>query len=159
MARSGCKASPAGVQKFRSLLIRQITCPGTDCFHPTRRFNSVTHHDQLLRRRTNAAPSTPFGKASCLLGIPGSIRFICAGVPSEHCAENNAFYLFCAAFNWFFPIYSALFTLSLYAILCGLLEITGAPVSKWLLSPPNRRLIATFLMLVAVPLAIVELLQ
>lgn len=72
---------------------------------------------------------------------------------------NYAFYLFGAAFNWFFPIYAALFTLSLYAILCGVLEITGAPVSKWLLSPPNRRLIATFLMLVAVPLAVVELLQ
>lgn len=72
---------------------------------------------------------------------------------------NYAFYLFGAAFNGFFPIYAALLTLSLYAILFGLREIIGAPVSKIHLSRMNRRLIATYLLLVAVPLAVVELSQ
>lgn len=72
---------------------------------------------------------------------------------------NYAFYLFGAAFNWFFPIYAALFTLSLYALLLGLGEIIGAPVSKMHLSLTNRRFIATFLILVAVPLGVVELSQ
>ena len=72
---------------------------------------------------------------------------------------NYAFYLFGAAFNWFFPIYASLFTLSLYALLFGLREIIGTSVTKTHLSLMNRRLIATFLMLVAVPLGVVELSQ
>jgi hypothetical protein len=72
---------------------------------------------------------------------------------------NYAFYLFGAAFNWFFPIYAALFTLSLYALLLGLREVIGHPVSKLHLRSGPRKFISTFLLLVAFPLAVVELSQ
>jgi hypothetical protein len=72
---------------------------------------------------------------------------------------NYAFYLFGAAYNWFFLVYVALFTLSLYALLLGLREIIGTSLSKIYLPSLKRKLTATFLILVAVPVALVELSQ
>jgi hypothetical protein len=72
---------------------------------------------------------------------------------------NYAFYLFGAAFNRFFLIYAALFTLALYALLLGLREVILNPAPTALLSPLKRKLIAIFLLGVAIPLASVELAQ
>lgn len=72
---------------------------------------------------------------------------------------NYAFYLFGAAFNWFFLIYAALFTLSLYALLLGLGQISSTTLPKRHLRSLNRKLITTFLIFVAIPLASVELAQ
>lgn len=69
---------------------------------------------------------------------------------------NYAFYLFGAVFNWFFLIYVTLFTLSLYALLLALL-ITGSGGNIPKISKTSRRRwIAAFLLLVALPLATVE---
>jgi len=70
---------------------------------------------------------------------------------------NYAFYLLGAAFNWFFLIYAALFTLSIYALLIGLREIDGSAAPNKYLSPLTRKVIIAFLSLVAIPLASVEL--
>jgi hypothetical protein len=72
---------------------------------------------------------------------------------------NYAFYLFGAVFNWFFLIYAAVFTLSLYALLLGLSEINGSEVRNKYLEPRKRKVIVTFLVLVAIPLAWVEVAQ
>jgi hypothetical protein len=72
---------------------------------------------------------------------------------------NYAFYLLGSAFNWFFLIYAALFTLSLYALLLGLGQMKSDIVQKRNLSALKRKLITTFLIFVALPLALVELAQ
>ena len=70
---------------------------------------------------------------------------------------NYAFYLFGAAFNWFFLIYAAVFTLSLYALVLGLGQVNSTTVPNLHLSSLNRKLITAFLIFVAIPLASVEL--
>jgi hypothetical protein len=72
---------------------------------------------------------------------------------------NYAFYLFGAKFNELFLIYVALFSLSLYSIIIGLLTVNiyAIPVS-----PPSRKrqlLTSGFLFLIALPILIVEIEQ
>ena len=43
---------------------------------------------------------------------------------------NYAFYLFAAAFNWFFLIYVALFTLSIFALIFGLVNIDANRIGQ-----------------------------
>ena len=72
---------------------------------------------------------------------------------------NYAFYLFGAKFNEFFLIYVALFTLSLYSLIVGLLNVNvhitrqSRPLRK------TRLWISGFLLLLAIPLASVEIKQ
>lgn len=70
---------------------------------------------------------------------------------------NYAFYLFGATFNRFFILYACIFTLSLYALLLGLFHAAPDGKHKVNPSPRLRKAAALFLLLVAVPLAIVEL--
>lgn len=70
---------------------------------------------------------------------------------------NYAFYLFGAAFNWFFLIYAAIFTLSLYALLMGLRDMDDRYREAEHLKPLTRKAIITFLILIATPLILVEL--
>lgn len=72
---------------------------------------------------------------------------------------NFAFYLFGAAFNWFFLIYAATFALCLYALLIGLREIDRSPAHRRYLKPLARKVTIAFFCLVALPLAAVELAQ
>jgi hypothetical protein len=70
---------------------------------------------------------------------------------------NFSFYLFGAAFNWLFLLYAAIFCLSVYALITGLLH---APVTRNTynnISPAHRNLICIFLILIAIPLAIAEI--
>ena len=70
---------------------------------------------------------------------------------------NYAFYLFGATFNRFFVLYAGIFTLSLYALLLGICRHRPDAATQLSLSPSKRRLTALFLLLVAIPLAMVEL--
>jgi hypothetical protein len=70
---------------------------------------------------------------------------------------NYAFYLFGARFNAFFLVYAALFTLCLYALVLGLLEVSKAGAIN--VSIKHGKIIAAFLILIALPLAIVEVSQ
>jgi hypothetical protein len=49
-------------------------------------------------------------------------QMVCLGMV-YYILYNYAFYLFGTAFNWFFPIYAALFILSIYTFIFGLLEV------------------------------------
>lgn len=70
---------------------------------------------------------------------------------------NYAFYLFGATFNRFFVLYAGIFTLSLYALVLGLLHICPRVEGRSNTSPALRRAASVFLLLVAIPLAWVEL--
>ena len=68
---------------------------------------------------------------------------------------NYAFYLFGAAFNAFFLLYALLVTLSLYALVLGLIQLHDEP-PVLTLDLATRRLTTFFLIMIALPLAIVE---
>jgi hypothetical protein len=70
---------------------------------------------------------------------------------------NYAFYLFGAAFNSFFVVYAALFSLSLYALLAGLSQFNATAGVRERYKLRHGKLIAIFLVLVALPLIVVEL--
>lgn len=70
---------------------------------------------------------------------------------------NYAFYLFGARFNAFFLIYAALFSISLYALLLGLLDVNVS--DDFLNDIRHRKIISIFLMLIALPLLILEVSQ
>jgi hypothetical protein len=72
---------------------------------------------------------------------------------------NYAFYLFGAKFNEFFLLYVALFSLSLYSIIIGLLNIDIYTIQETARFRKRQLLISSFLFLLAVPLCIVELKQ
>ncbi|MFZ6010820.1 MAG: hypothetical protein ACOYXT_10795 [Bacteroidota bacterium] len=72
---------------------------------------------------------------------------------------NYAFYLFGAKFNEFFLIYVALFSLSLYSLIIGLLNINIYSVHGSVVFRKRQILISIFLFLLAAPLCIVEIKQ
>ena len=69
---------------------------------------------------------------------------------------NYAFYLFGAAFNWFFLLYVAIFALSVYALALGLWHLDTVTLSHWFEEKTPVRWIAAFLVAIALPLIIVE---
>ena len=70
---------------------------------------------------------------------------------------NYAFYLFGAKFNSFFLIYVALFSLSLYSIVIGLLSVNISAIHENSQRNKTRVVIGLFLFFLAIPLSIVEL--
>ena len=68
---------------------------------------------------------------------------------------NYAFYLFGATFNWFFLIYAAVVTLSLYALILGLFEFHTDAITTTNIR--HRKWVAGFLIMMALPLAIIEI--
>jgi hypothetical protein len=72
---------------------------------------------------------------------------------------NFAFYLFGAKFNEFFLIYVALFSLSLYSIIIGLLHINVHAIHEGVEFRKRQWLISGFLFLLAVPLSFIEIKQ
>lgn len=72
---------------------------------------------------------------------------------------NYALYLFGAKFNAFFLIYVALFSLSLYAIIIGLLNTNVHAIHESVRFRKRQRWISGFLFLLAIPLFVVEVKQ
>jgi hypothetical protein len=70
---------------------------------------------------------------------------------------NYAFYLFGAAFNWFFLLYAAIMALSLYALVIGLWHLDVPGIGRFFNPKTPVKWIAVFLVLMALPLAIVEI--
>lgn len=69
---------------------------------------------------------------------------------------NYAFYLFGAKFNEFFLIYTALFSLSIYSLMIGLLSLDLNAIPQNSPFRRNKIWISAFLMFLALPLLIVE---
>lgn len=72
---------------------------------------------------------------------------------------NYAFYLFGASFNEFFLIYVALYSLSLYSIIIGLLAINVHAIHENSRDHKSKRAISIFLFLLAIPISVVEIKQ
>jgi hypothetical protein len=72
---------------------------------------------------------------------------------------NYAFYLFGAKFNEFFLIYVALFSLSLYSIIIGLLNVNVHAIHESVGFRKRQWFISGFLFLLAVPLFFIEIKQ
>lgn len=72
---------------------------------------------------------------------------------------NYAFYLFGAKFNEFFLIYVALFSLSLYSIIIGLLSVNAHAIHENSTYHKTKVLISLFLFLQAIPISVVEIKQ
>jgi hypothetical protein len=70
---------------------------------------------------------------------------------------NYAFYLFGAKFNSFFLIYVALFSLSVYSIVIGLLSVNIHAIDENRHRNKRKVIIGLFLFLLAIPLTIVEI--
>ena len=72
---------------------------------------------------------------------------------------NYAFYLFGASFNEFFLIYVALYSLSLYSIVIGLLSVNVQAIHENSRNLKRKKVISIFLFLLAIPISIVEIKQ
>lgn len=72
---------------------------------------------------------------------------------------NFAFYVFAAAFNWFFLIYVALFTLSAIALIFGLARIDTREISQRFRPGTPIKLISSYLLLVGIGLSTIYVIQ
>ena len=72
---------------------------------------------------------------------------------------NYAFYLFGAAFNWFFLIYVALFTLSIFALIFGLVSIDANRISQKFRRRTPVKWISGYMLFVAIGLSTVYIIQ
>ncbi len=70
-----------------------------------------------------------------------------------------AFYLFAAAFNWFFLLYLACFTLSIFALIFGLLNLDVKQIAAGFRSKTPVRWISGYMLFIAVGLTAVYLMQ
>jgi hypothetical protein len=72
---------------------------------------------------------------------------------------NYAFYLFAAAFNWFFLIYVALFTLSMFALIFGLVNTDVNRIGQKFRGRTPVKWISGYMLFVAVGLSIIYITQ
>ena len=105
--------------------------------------------------------AVPLLIASTILYLKRSARGMMVWLGSMlYVFYNFAFYLFGAAFNWFFLIYVSLFALSLYALILGLLHFNSDRTLQPSISSKSVRImVAIFLLFIAFSLGIVEVVQ
>lgn len=77
----------------------------------------------------------------------------------DYMLYNYAYYLFGAAFNWFFLIYVALFALSLFAIFIGLFNVDAADIGGRFRARTPVRWISGYMLLVGIGLSTVYFLD
>ena len=77
----------------------------------------------------------------------------------DYALYNYAFYLFAAAFNWFFLLYVALFGLSIFALIFALVNLDVAAIASRFRERAALRWVAGYMLLVAVGLSLVYLVQ
>ena len=77
----------------------------------------------------------------------------------DYTLYNYAYYLFAAAFNWFFLIYVALFTLSVAAMIIGLLKIDAKQIMEQFRDSTPVKWISAYMLFVAAGLTIIYLIM
>ena len=104
--------------------------------------------------------AVPMLVAALILAIRGSHRAQLVWMAMlNYMLYNYAFYLFAAAFNWFFLIYVALFALSIYALIFGLVKIDVNRISQqFRVRTPVKR-ISGYMLFVAIGLSTVYFIQ
>jgi hypothetical protein len=89
---------------------------------------------------------------------PGAAQLIWIGM-LDYMLYNYAFYLFAAAFNWFFLLYVALFGLSIFALIFALVNLDVAAIYDRVRERMPVGWIAGYMLLVAIGLSLVYLMQ
>src|SRR5688572_30592475 len=84
----------------------------------------------------------------------GSVDLVWMGA-LNYMLYNYAFYLFGAAFNWFFLIYVALLALSIFALIFGLVNLDVNGISQQVKERMPVKWIATYMLFVAIGLTII----
>jgi hypothetical protein len=82
----------------------------------------------------------------------GELVWLCT---LDYMVYNYAYYLFGAAFNWFFLLYVALFTTSMYALILGLIAIDPKRISQGFRAGTPVRWISGYMLFVALGLSAV----
>lgn len=102
----------------------------------------------------------PLLVAALVFSSRGSLRaqLIWMGV-LDYMIYNYAFYLFGAAFNWFFLIYVALLGLSLFALIFGLINLDVDGIGKQVRRRTPVKWVAGYMLFVAVGLSLVYITQ
>ena len=77
----------------------------------------------------------------------------------DYMLYNYAFYLFGAAFNWFFLLYAALLTLSIFALIFGLIKLDVDRISQQFRKDAPVKWIGGYFIFVASGLGLVYLIQ
>jgi hypothetical protein len=77
----------------------------------------------------------------------------------DYMLYNYAFYLFGAAFNWFFLIYAALVALSIFTLIIGLVQLDVAALGRQFRAQTPRKFISAYLLLSAIGLSVVYVTQ
>ena len=104
--------------------------------------------------------AVPMLVAALILSMRGSHRAQLVWLAMlNYMLYNYAFYLFGAAFNWFFLIYVALFTLSMFALIFGLVNIDVNRIGQEFRGRTPVKLISSYMLFVAIGLSIVYITQ
>jgi hypothetical protein len=77
----------------------------------------------------------------------------------DYMLYNYAFYLFGAAFNWFFLIYAALLSLSIFALIFGLAKLDTKVIAQRFRAKTPVRWISAYLLVLAIGLSLIYLIQ
>ncbi len=77
----------------------------------------------------------------------------------DYMLYNYAFYLFAAAFNWFFLLYVALFALSIFALIFGLISIDVDGMSRRFRTKTPVKWISGYMLFVAISLSTIYISQ
>jgi len=104
--------------------------------------------------------AVPMLVAALILSMRGSQRAQLVWLAMlDYTLYNFAFYVFAAAFNWFFLIYVALFTLSIFALIFGLVNIDVNGISQKFRARTPVKWISGYMLFVAVGLSIIHITQ
>lgn len=104
--------------------------------------------------------AVPLLVAALVFSARGSLRaqLIWMGV-LDYMLYNYAFYLFGAAFNWFFLIYATLLGLSIFALVFGLVNLDVSEIRQQFRERTPVRWIAGYMLFVAAGLSLIYLVQ
>lgn len=104
--------------------------------------------------------AVPMLVATLILSRRGSQRALLVWLAMlNYMLYNYAFYLFAAAFNWFFLIYVALFTLSIFTLIFGLIHIDGNLIGQKFQEKTPVKWISGYMLFVAIGLSTIYITQ
>jgi hypothetical protein len=104
--------------------------------------------------------AVPILVAALILAARGPGRAVLVWVGMlDYMLYNYAFYLFAAAFNWFFLLYVALFGLSIFALIFLLVNLDVPALARRFSERTPRGWIAGYMLLVGIGLSVVYIAQ
>jgi len=98
--------------------------------------------------------------AALVFSVRGSLRAQLVWMGAlDYMLYNYAFYLFAAAFNWFFLVYAALLGLSIFALISGLVGLNVSEIAHRFHTRTPIKWIASYMLLSAIGPSVVYVVQ